>query len=375
MHTSPVPYLTPRQRARIALSILLIYWPIRVYMNVGTLSWNILWDNAFFFVIELSLTFLFFWGWVSLIDWLQERLLRRFGDDPSNALRWPVQLISLVVATGLALIFNAGFGLVHHRMDTGIERKFPTLGRPLETIPRGGRENRQRMNNGLVFMAMLSAFYLTVNRRSTQHIQTLQLQTERLQKEAVQAQFDALKNQVSPHFLFNSLSILSSLVEIDTKLSVQFINQLSKAYRYILDQRDNEQVPLKTELDFIEAYTFLLNIRFDDRLKVVINVPEAARTRYQIAPLTLQLLVENAVKHNQMSDEFPLTVTIALVGETLRVSNPIQLRPSTGDSTGMGLQNISSRYRLLTDQPVRVGEHNSDFVVIIPLLMGERAKE
>jgi two-component system LytT family sensor kinase len=224
-------------------------------------------------------------------------------------------------------------------------------------------------------MAMLSAFYLTVNRRSTQHIQTLQLQTERLQKEAVQAQFDALKNQVSPHFLFNSLSILSSLVEIDTKLSVQFINRLSKAYRYILDQRDNEQVSLKTELDFIESYTFLLNIRFDDRLKVVINVPEAARTRYQIAPLTLQLLVENAVKHNQMSDEDPLTVTIALVGETLRVSNPIQLRPSSGDSTGMGLQNISSRYRLLTDQPVRVGEHNGDFVVIIPLLMSERAKE
>ena len=375
MHVSPVPYLTPRQKARIALSILLIYWPIRVYMNVGVLSGNVLWDNAFFFVVELTLTFLFFWGWVSLIDWLQERLLRRFDDDPSHALRWPVQLISLVVATGLALIFNAGFGLVHHRMDTGIERKFPTLGRPLETIPRGGRENRQRMNNGLVFMAMLSAFYLTVNRRSTQHIQTLQLQTERLQKEAVQAQFDALKNQVSPHFLFNSLSILSSLVEIDTKLSVQFINRLSKAYRYILDQRDNEQVSLKTELDFIESYTFLLNIRFDDRLKVVINVPEAARTRYQIAPLTLQLLVENAVKHNQMSDEDPLTVTIALVGETLRVSNPIQLRPSSGDSTGMGLQNISSRYRLLTDQPVRVGEHNGDFVVIIPLLMSERAKE
>jgi two-component system LytT family sensor kinase len=375
MHASPVPYLTPRQKARIALSILLIYWPIRVYINVGVLSWNVLWDNAFFFVIELTLTFLFFWGWVSLIDWLQERLLRRFGADPSHALRWPVQLISLAVATGLALIFNAGFAVVHHRMDTGIERQFPRLGRPLETVPRGGRENRQRMNNGLVFMAMLSAFYLTVNRRSTQHIQTLQLQTERLQKEAVQAQFDALKNQVSPHFLFNSLSILSSLVEIDTKLSVQFINRLSKAYRYILDQRDNEQVSLKTELDFIESYTFLLNIRFDDRLKVVINVPEAARTRYQIAPLTLQLLVENAVKHNQMSDEDPLTVTIALVGETLRVSNPIQLRPSSGDSTGMGLQNISSRYRLLTDQPVRVGEHNGDFVVIIPLLMSERAKE
>lgn len=369
MHEStPARYLSPIQKAWLAMSILLIYWPIRVYVNVGVLTWAELRHNAPFFVVEITLTFFFFWGWVSLIDWLQERLLHRMGDEPSNALRWPVQLISLVVATGLALIFNEGFGVVHHRMDIGFERQFPKLGRPSEVQPRGGGNNRQRMNNGLVVMAMLSAFYLTVNRRSSQQVQALQLQAARLQKEAVQAQFDALKNQVSPHFLFNSLSILSSLVEIDTKLSVQFINRLSKAYRYILDQRDNEQVSLKTELDFIDSYTFLLNIRFDDRLKVIINVPEAARNRYQIAPLTLQLLVENAVKHNQMSDEDPLTVTIALVGETLRVSNPIQLRPSNGDSTGMGLQNISSRYRLLTDRPVRVGEHNGDFVVIIPLL-------
>lgn len=368
--------LTWPQKSRLALSILLIYWPIRVYVNVPALSGQVFLHNLAFFAVEIVLIFAFFLGWISLIGWLQGRLLRWLGNDPADALRLPIQLISLVVAAGLALPFNAGFGQLHQRMDTRIEREFPGLG-PLPDADehqggrgeeRGQRERSQRMNNGLTIMAMLSAFYLTANRRSSQHIQALQVQTERLEKESVQAQFDALKNQVSPHFLFNSLSILSSLVEVDPKLSVQFINRLSKAYRYILDQRENEQVPLKTELDFIESYTFLLNIRFDDRLKVQIDVPTADRIRYGIAPLTLQLLIENAVKHNQMSDEAPLVVSITLDGDNLRVSNPIRLRPGTGDSTGMGLQNISNRYRLLTSRPVWVGEQNGEFVVTIPLL-------
>ena len=372
MESRVIAPLTWSQKARLALSILLIYWPIRVYVNVAGQSGPmfVLLRKLPFLAVQILLMFAFFLSWISLIDWLQGRLLRWMGNDPSDVLRWPIQLISLVVATGLALPVNMGFGQLHRRMDTGIERQ---LGRssdePSDAYPADQEQRRQHMNNGLTVMAMLSAFYLTANRRSSQQLQALQVQTERLEKEAVQAQFDALKNQVSPHFLFNSLSILSSLVEIDPKLSVQFINRLSKAYRYILDQRENEQVPLKTELDFIEAYTFLLKIRFDDRLQVRIDVSEADRIRYGIAPLTLQLLVENAVKHNQMSDEAPLVVTIALDGDLLRVSNPIQLRPATGDSTGMGLQNICNRYRLLTPRPVGIGGENGEFVITIPLLV------
>ena len=297
MESRVIAPLTWSQKVRLALSILLIYWPIRVYVNVADRSGPVLvlLHKLPFLAVQILLMFAFFLSWISLIDWLQGRLLRWMGNDPSDVLRWPIQLISLVVATGLALPVNMGFGQLHQRMDTGIERQFPGLGRspdePSDDHPADQGQRRQHMNNGLTIMAMLSAFYLTANRRSSQQLQALQVQTERLEKEAVQAQFDALKNQVSPHFLFNSLSILSSLVEIDPKLSVQFINRLSKAYRYILDQQENEQVPLKTELDFIEAYTFLLKIRFDDRLQVRIDVPEADRIRYGIAPLTLQLLV------------------------------------------------------------------------------------
>ena len=218
-------------------------------------------------------------------------------------------------------------------------------------------------------MAMLMAYYLAANRRGYSQLARLRIQAEELGKEAAQAQFTALRNQVNPHFLFNSLSILSSLVEVDAKLSVQFINRLSKAYRYILEQRDAERIQLRTELDFIESYTFLLHIRFDERFQVHINLPEADQDRYQIAPLTLQLLVENAVKHNRMSDEEPLIVRIDRENDYLRVANPIQPRPRMEESTGVGLTNIVNRYRLLSNQPVWIGEVDDEFVVRIPLLL------
>ncbi len=160
----------------------------------------------------------------------------------------------------------------------------------------------------------------------------------------------------------------------DAELSEKFIDQLSRAYRYILEQKDNERVPLKTELEFIQAYRFLLNIRFENKFDVVINVPDADQGHYSIAPLTLQLLVENAVKHNRMSVKEPLRVHIGLEGECLTVQNNFQPRPQSETSTGLGLQNIMNRYALLTDRPVSISESDGNFVVKIPLL-NERATE
>ncbi|WP_373513821.1 sensor histidine kinase, partial [Persicitalea sp.] len=272
----------------------------------------------------------------------------------------------------LALLFNVLFGILIHTMGDDLKQEINRLNQTTPGSHIGAprdSDQRQRMNNGLLFMALLSTYYLTTNRRSTRRIQQLQVQAERLEKEAVQSQFAALKNQVNPHFLFNSLSILTSLVEVDARLAVQFIGRLAKAYRYILEQRDNERVSLRTELDFIEAYTFLLTIRFEDKLFVDIDVPETARDGFAIAPLTLQLLVENAVKHNRLSEEEPLQVRIRQEGDALVVANPLQPRPDGKDeSTGVGLQNIINRYHLLTDRPVEVGEQDGEFVVKLPLL-------
>lgn len=363
--------LTAGQKIRLALSVLVVYWPVRLYQNLGGLSLAVIEQKFTFFVAEGILTFCFFLIWIYLIDWMYQRLARRFGREGTGELRLPAQMLMLLAASWMAVLFNMGFGYLYRSMDPGLIDRLPTLGQGPERHPHNDENDfglRIRMNKGLVFMALLSAFYLTTNRRSIRRIEQLQLDAERMEKEAVQAQFDALKNQVNPHFLFNSLSILSSLVDTDTKLAGQFINRLSKAYRYILEQRDNERVSLQTELDFITAYTFLLMIRFEDKLFVDVEVPPAARDRYAIAPLTLQLLVENAVKHNRLSEEEPLRVTIALDGNYLRVSNPIQPRPANETSTGIGLQNITNRYKLLTDRPVWIGEEAGEFVVKLPLL-------
>lgn len=364
---------TSRQKWQLALSVFVIYWPIRLYVNLDSWSWAYMTGRIAIWLIEVPLTILFFYFFISLAEWLRRRLLRSTDAQVLTEMSFPVQLATLGAAIALAVSFNIVFHWVLRSMDSFFLLQFPN--RPKAPPPNWpadfrnyNRVLRGRMNNGLTVMAMLSAFYLAAYRRSSNKMQELEVRAERLEKESVKAQFMALKNQVNPHFLFNSLSILSSLVEIDPQLSVQFISRLSKAYRYILEQRDNDSIHLKTELEFIRAYTFLLNIRFDGKLQVHIDVSEEEAGRYFIAPLTLQLLVENAVKHNRMSAGNPLIVTIKTENDYLVVSNPIQLRPDAEHSTGVGLQNIINRYGLLTDRRVSAAPEDGCFVIRIPLL-------
>ena len=379
--------LTARQKWQLALSVFVIYWPIRLYVNIALISWPMIVHSIPFWILEILLSILFFYAWISVTEWLQQLLFNWFGEDFLIEFKIPAQLVTLAVASALAVVFNIGFIMIWHGLDDTLQQQFGVSReqetRPLHPISSPSmsaerlknREQRRRVNNGLTVMAMLSAFYLAANRRANHRLEEVQVRAERLEKENVQAQFAALKSQVNPHFLFNSLSILSSLVHADAELSEKFIDQLSRAYRYILEQKDNERVSLKTELEFIQAYRFLLNIRFENKFDVVINVPEADQSRYSIAPLTLQLLVENAVKHNRMSAKEPLHVHIQLEGDCLIVQNNLQPRPQSEASTGVGLQNIITRYALLTDRPVWIGENEGSFIVKIPLLNSERAKE
>ncbi|WP_128546713.1 sensor histidine kinase [Larkinella soli] len=365
--------LTLRQKWQLAQSVFVIYWPIRLYMNIDAVDGTFILHMLPFWTLEVTLTLIFFFFWISVSEWLQQRMMKGRGQKALVEIKLPIQVATLVVAFALAGIFNFGFHRIWHGMDAVLQQRFPSLGQPTRSrSPQNrtgqGRSQRDRMNNGLMVMAMLSAFYLADNRRSSLKMRKLETQAERMQKESVQAQFSALKNQVNPHFLFNSLSILSSLVEVDAGLSVQFINRLSRAYRYILEQKDNDRIALKTELEFIEAYIFLLQIRFEDKLQVAVDVPAREATTWSIAPLTLQLLIENAVKHNQMSEEIPLLVSVFIREGYLWVTNPIQLRPHAEATTGVGLQNIINRYGLLTDLPVWAGEQQGTFVVKIPLL-------
>jgi LytS/YehU family sensor histidine kinase len=216
---------------------------------------------------------------------------------------------------------------------------------------------------------LLSLILLIRMLRFQRNSQLFKLKSEQLEKQQLVNEISLLKTQVNPHFLFNSLSILSSLVRIDPDLSERFIDQLSRSYRYILEQKDQSLVTLRTELGFIESYSFLLKIRFENKFTVDIQLPDYILDKYKIAPLTLQLLIENAVKHNRMSVGEPLVVTISVeADQMLVVKNKLQPRSTPAMSTGVGLQNIMNRYALLTKRPVWAGEADEQFVVRIPLI-------
>lgn len=191
----------------------------------------------------------------------------------------------------------------------------------------------------------------------------------KLQKENLQAQFNMLKNQVNPHFLFNSLNVLLSLIKLEPDLAESFTEQLSKVYRYVLENKEKELVSLATELEFMNAYVFLLNIRFQGKLFVHISLDES-KFNYLIVPLALQLLIENAIKHNSFSKKNPLNIEIFIdENDYLNVSNNYQKRETQVESTGLGLQNIASRYAYFTEKPTFFGIEGLHYVARIPLLL------
>ncbi|MDX2047009.1 MAG: histidine kinase [Chitinophagaceae bacterium] len=192
-------------------------------------------------------------------------------------------------------------------------------------------------------------------------------ETEKLKRESLNAELNALKTQVNPHFLFNNLNTLASVIPEDPKLAVDFVQQLSKLYRHILEVKDEQSILLKDELDVMKAYAFLLQTRFGSNLDVVINVPEEKLDK-RIVPLSLQILMENAIKHNIVSSDKPLKIEVSALNGRLIVSNNLQKKNQVNESTGIGLNNISNRYKLLGNSGVEVKESGSDFTVSIPLI-------
>lgn len=223
---------------------------------------------------------------------------------------------------------------------------------------------------GGISILILALLLLSRMLRYQRNSQLFKLKSEQLEKQQLVSEISLLKTQVNPHFLFNSLSILSSLVRVNPDLSEKFIDQLARSYRYILEQKDQPLVTLRTELGFIESYSFLLKIRFENKFQVNIDLPDNILDKYKIAPLTLQLLIENAVKHNRMSVSEPLSVTISVESDQmLVVRNKLQPRNTPSMSTGVGLENIMNRYALLTGRQVWAGEAEDQFIVRIPLLV------
>jgi sensor histidine kinase YesM len=202
----------------------------------------------------------------------------------------------------------------------------------------------------------------------TRELTRANTQLLKLQKENLQSQFEVLKQQVNPHFLFNSLNVLSSLIKIDPDLAENFTEKLSMVYRYVLENKEKDVVTLDTELNFIRAYLFLLDIRFMHKIDVEINIHEAYHS-HKILPLAMQLVIENAIKHNTFSKSEPLKIRIFVDdSQYLNIVNNLKIRETKLVSTGVGIQNIIRRYELVCDKKPEFFKTETEFVARIPLL-------
>jgi sensor histidine kinase YesM len=192
------------------------------------------------------------------------------------------------------------------------------------------------------------------------------VEAERYQKQSMEATYENLKSQVNPHFLFNSLNALTNLVYEDQDKAAKFIKQLSEVYRYVLDTRDKEVVDLSDELKFLEAYVYLQQIRFGDKLSINIKLKGVYS---MVAPLAIQMLFENAIKHNEISEENPLSISIYGEGDFIIIENTLQPKSIIGQaSSGLGLENIKKRYEFLTQKAVEVIKMDTIFQVKLPLI-------
>lgn len=192
------------------------------------------------------------------------------------------------------------------------------------------------------------------------------IEAEQMRSERLAGQYQSLKDQLNPHFLFNSLNVLSNLVYEDADRANSFIEKLARIYRYVLDVQFEEVVPLEDELSFAKDYLELQELRFGSKFSYAIRVEESGN--FGIPPLTLQMLLENALKHNVATKAKPLKISITRSGNGLRVENNLQKRDSMGPGSGIGLKNIRERYRFLSNSEVVVKETDEVFIVEVPLL-------
>lgn len=314
----------------------------------------------FGFLNGLAFT-IFAYGNGYLADWIDnyipwtENILKRLI----------VSFLATVVYTAVAWVFVIWIWIA---VDEG---QILTPAQMVHVIPRN--INALLMSLGITFIVstFMHGRSFLINWRETL------VETEKLKKDHIAAQYETLKNQVNPHFLFNSFNVLTTLVHKDADLAEQFVRQLSTVYRYVLDSRDKEIVPLDMELKELEAYIFLMKIRFGESLKATINAintvtpsrDEAKGIKgVSVAPLTLQMLVENALKHNEVSKAHPLSIEVFREGDYIVVKNNLQLKNNVGESTGVGLENIKSRYRFLTEKAVIINKNNNYFEVKIPII-------
>lgn len=289
-----------------------------------------------------------------LINWLSERLDKPFPFDRAPLKRVGIQIALTMLIVAPLLIGVAA--IIVPYVPRFVTQEFLAIAIVLFVV--------------LIFLFNFGyyAFHFFRNwQRSLMEKTELQVRAAELEKEKFNLQYHHLKNQVNPHYLFNSLTSLDGLIQTNPALASEFVRHMSKVYRYTLQHKENEVVSLQEEMDFIDHYTELLNIRYGSALVIEQSVAEEAREK-GIVMVTLQLLLDNAVKHNIVQSGTPLTIAIRNEGDYLVVQNNVQLRKQIESSNQQGLQQLMQLYHYLSEKPVVVEKEEHRFTIKIPLL-------
>jgi putative flippase GtrA len=273
--------------------------------------------------------------------------------ETHGKLRLLYVLLAVVLTVGSVYILNDLLFSVLDLIDT-------------ESVPRG-RGRRDEFDYANFFVSGLVIGCVLIIRLIFQK-QTISLENEALRREALQSQFESLKNQLSPHFLFNSLTALKILIIEAPDTAQNYVNSLSRALRYTLKSNEKQLVTLKEEMEFMRSYLFLIKLRFGENLSINTNI-DVDLLSYNIPPLTIQTLVENAIKHNEISKRNPLNITIlTTVDESLIIMNDIHEKVTGEEGTGIGLSNLSKQYQLLIGREINIRKENNKFSVEVPLI-------
>lgn len=333
---------TPRRILPFVLLSACVIGLVNALNTVFRIGW---WWDTF------AVDFLFAFGLTLLIWWLNlkplSRITQKLPGGPENTMHWPIRIGMSLMLTVLVVEISEKSGWFR-RGWIGFKQPFIA----------------DEMKSLVITASVMLLFSLL---ETTDRYYRTRLENKRLLLENSVAQFETLKQQIHPHFLFNSLNILKTLISSHDEKAEQYLIRLSEFYRALLRFNNNRQVPLSDELAALENYLYLINIRFEGKFSCHIDIPQPVRNTY-IPPLSLQMLLENCIKHNILRASSPLKVEIYVEDGKIVVRNNLLPKRSVGDAGGFGLENIRRRYELLTGAPIEISDNNGYFTVRLPLI-------
>lgn len=338
--------------------------------NFITLLWISLATSMFFFfvftdektienfLLTVLISFMYSFVLAGGNGMLNDFLNKKFPWSEATTKRAAISIISILIANVILVYFcnYVNFVLIQKAVNT--------------TEYFSGRYNFINwftINVALLISAFLHARGFMEELKKTSKKEVVE---QKLIAKSANAQFESLKNQLDPHFLFNSLNVLSSLIDENPRQAQKFTASMSKIYRYVLEQKDKELVTVEDEIEFAKTYCDLLKTRFEDSVDFVFDVDQEDYRRY-VVPLSLQLLLENCIKHNFATSSKPLIIKIFSENDTLCIENNLQVREQMKESAGIGLANIVQRYSLLTKKNVFIEKSEDYFKVKLPILSGK----